>query len=124
MLSTLARGPVHPALLAKPVQDQEVELVEHAGGSPFGRAAPTGRWRAAAKLADGQQPPGVEVQAMSTIAAKQAGGEWRGAGLVGGRDGSGSSGLTSRHSSSGTSFQPGSHGRGSCHTKPRERNAV
>jgi hypothetical protein len=49
--------PVQPILLAEPVQDLEVELVEHARGRPLGQAAPAGRRRAAAKLTGGKQPP-------------------------------------------------------------------
>src|SRR5215207_5034186 len=49
--------PVQSTLLAKAVQDLQVELLKDAGVGPFGEPAPAGRGRAAAKLPGGQQPP-------------------------------------------------------------------
>jgi hypothetical protein len=50
--------PVQAALLADPVEDAEVELLEHARLSPLGKAAPSGRRRAAAEFLGRQQAPG------------------------------------------------------------------
>jgi hypothetical protein len=49
--------PVQPALLAEPVEDVEVEPLEHARLRPLGKPPPGGRWRAAAELLSRQQPP-------------------------------------------------------------------
>jgi len=49
--------PVQLAVLAQPVEDLEVELLEHPGTGPLGKAAPARRRRAAAQLPGGQQPP-------------------------------------------------------------------
>jgi hypothetical protein len=49
--------PVQPALLAEPVEDLQVQLLEHARLGPFGKATPSGRRRAAAQFFGWQQPP-------------------------------------------------------------------
>jgi hypothetical protein len=45
--------PVQPAVLTQPVQDLEMERIEHAGLGPLGEATPARRWRAAAQFLGG-----------------------------------------------------------------------
>jgi hypothetical protein len=92
--------PVQPAFLTEAVQDVQVQLGDP-GVGPLGQPPPAGRGRAAAQFRGGQQPAGVEVRAMYTIAARHARSETvRCRPPYGGRGGAGSRGSTSAQSSS------------------------
>jgi hypothetical protein len=118
--------PVHPALLAEPVQDQEVERVEHAGGGPFGKAAPTGRRGAAAKLAGGQQPPGGG-SAGHVHDRSEAGpvGDGTAPAAIGRARWGWQQGRHQRPQLIGHEVvNEDGHGARSCHNQPKERNGV